>query len=48
VGDIMQVAARWNTAWGDENFDRKYDLDDDGDVDIVDIMRVAARWDETC
>jgi len=48
VVDIMQVAAHWNTEWGDPDFDRKYDLDDDGDVDIVDIMRVAARWDERC
>jgi len=48
VGDIMQVAARWNTEWGDAGYDRKYDLDNDGDVDIVDIMRVAARWDERC
>lgn len=48
VGDIMQVAARWNTRWGDPLFDRRYDLDDDGDVDIVDIMRVAARWEEVC
>ncbi len=48
VGDIMQVAAHWNTEWGDAGFDRKYDLDDDGDVDVVDIMRVAARWDEEC
>ncbi len=48
VADIMQVAAHWNTEWGDPDFDRKYDLDDDGDTDIVDIMRVAARWDESC
>lgn len=48
VVDIMQVAARWNTRWGDPSFDRKYDLDDDGNIDIVDIMRVAAHWDEIC
>jgi len=48
VADIMQVAARWDTEWGDAGFDRKYDLDDDGDIDIVDIMHVAARWDEVC
>ena len=48
VGDVMQVAAHWDTQWGDANFDRKYDLDDDGDVDIVDVMWVAGRWEEVC
>ena len=48
VGDVMQVAAHWDTEWGDANFDRKYDLDDDGDVDIVDVMWVAGRWEEVC
>jgi hypothetical protein len=48
VGDIMQVAAHWNTYWGDALFDRKYDLDDDGDVDIVDVMQVATRWEDVC
>jgi len=48
VGDIMQVAARWDTEWGDAGFDRKYDLDDDGEITVVDIMRVATQWRETC
>ena len=48
VADVMQVAAHWDTEWGDANFDRKYDLDDDGDVDIVDVMWVAGRWEEVC
>ena len=48
VADVMQVAAHWDTQWGDANFDRKYDLDDDGDVDIVDVMWVAGRWEEVC
>ena len=48
VGDIMQVAAHWDTQWGDALFDRKYDLDDDGDVDITDVMWVAVRWEEEC
>ena len=48
VGDIMQVAARWDTEWGDAGFDRKYDLDDDGEITVVDIMRAAAQWGKTC
>jgi hypothetical protein len=33
---------------GDGCYDELYDLDDDGDIDIVDIMLVAAHWGETC
>ena len=33
---------------GDENYDPFYDLDDDGDIDIVDVMLGAAEWGETC
>jgi hypothetical protein len=30
--------ARWNTALGDPLYDPRYDLDGDGDIDVVDIM----------
>jgi RHS repeat-associated protein len=32
----------------DPGWDPLYDLDGDGDIDIVDIMRASARWGETC
>jgi hypothetical protein len=44
----MLVAARWGTHDGDANYDSNYDLDNDGDIDIVDIMEVVAHWGETC
>ena len=31
----------------DECYDTRYDLDSDGDIDVVDIMKVAARWGTT-
>jgi len=44
----MRVAAHWGTQWGDANYDRKYDLDDDGPITVADIMRVATQWRKTC
>jgi hypothetical protein len=48
VVDITQVAIRWDTKWGDTDFDRKYDLDNDGDITVIDIMKVAAQWGNNC
>jgi len=44
----MLVASRWGTAQGDARYDPRYDLDSDGDIDIVDIMAVAIHWGERC
>jgi hypothetical protein len=40
----MAVAADWHNP----DFDPAHDLDNDGDVDIVDIMLVAVHWGKTC
>jgi hypothetical protein len=48
IEDIMLVASRWHCRSGDSCYDERYDLDHDGDIDIVDIMKVAVRWGETC
>jgi hypothetical protein len=48
IGDIMLVAARWDSQVGDGLYDPTYDLDHDGDIDIVDIMCVAVHWGEMC
>jgi len=48
IADIMQVAARWNTKTGDQDYDAQSDLNGDGKIDIVDIMQVAAHWGESC
>jgi hypothetical protein len=42
--DIPHKSRRWNTVLGDQNYDAAYDLDDDGAIDIVDVMLVAAQW----
>jgi len=33
---------------GAECYEALYDLDDDGDIGVVDIMIVAAHWGDTC
>jgi hypothetical protein len=48
VVDIMLVASRWGTHIGDIRYDAAYDQDDDGDIDVGDIMSVAAHWREKC
>lgn len=48
VADIMEVANRWRCRSGDDCYDERYDIDKDGDIDIVDIIKVAAHWGETC
>jgi hypothetical protein len=48
VSDIMKVAANWRCRLGDGCYNENYDLDKDGDIDIVDIMLVAIHWGETC
>lgn len=55
--DIQAVAARWRLTAanpdpdGDPatpNYEARFDLDQDGDIDIADLMRVAGRWGESC
>jgi len=43
--DVMAVAALWHRP---ELYDADYDLDNDGVIDVVDIMLAAARWGESC
>jgi len=48
IVDIQLVAARWNTAEGDPDYDPLYDINQDGRINIVDIQLVAAKWNTTC
>ena len=57
VNDIQQVASRWRTSRENPdpdnnpetpNYDARYDIDQDDDIDIVDVMLVVAHWGETC
>jgi hypothetical protein len=43
ASDQLLEYLRWDT-----DYDPTYDLDSDGDIDIVDIMLVVAHWGETC
>jgi len=43
----MLVAIHWNTFVGDPDYDLIYDIDGDGDIDIMDILLVAVHWGET-
>jgi len=50
VEDIQAVAAHWRQRSTEPGWDdaRQFDLDGDGDIDIVDIMRVTAAWGTAC
>ena len=48
VEDIMLVANCWRCKCEDTCYDSRYDIDDDCDIDIVDIMLVVKHWGETC
>ena len=48
VDDIMQVANLWRCRSGDDCYDEYFDMDKDGDIDVVDIMLVVVHWGETC
>lgn len=48
VEDIQAFAARWRQQDIDLAWDARFDLDEDGDTDIVDIMGAVAAWDTTC
>ncbi|MFQ5593417.1 MAG: hypothetical protein ACE5HA_04645 [Anaerolineae bacterium] len=48
LDDIQATAARWGADSGDPGWDARFDLDGDGDVDVIDVMRVAAAWQTWC
>ena len=57
IADIMEVASRWRLSAANPdpdndpitpNYETRFDLDKDGDIDIVDIMLVVVHWGETC
>jgi hypothetical protein len=48
VGDLMQVAAHWNSQEGDVMYEMAFDLDDDGDIDVADLQIVSVGWNVIC
>jgi hypothetical protein len=48
IRDVMEVVRRWGTVEGDPDYDPRFDMDDDGDIDIVDVQIEAGLWGQTC
>ncbi|MCB0216497.1 MAG: carboxypeptidase regulatory-like domain-containing protein [Caldilineae bacterium] len=48
IRDVMAVVARWGTRVGDPDYDPTFDLDADGDIDIIDVQIEAGLWGKTC
>ena len=48
VSDTMQVASSWLATVGDPNYFLARDVNQDGVIDILDLMFVSARFGATC
>jgi len=47
LADIVAVAQHWHCVAGAACYIAQHDHDNDGDIDIVDVMLIAARWNGT-
>ena len=48
VVDIADVVRRWGASPGDGLYEAKYDLNDDGVIDVTDVQWAAAQWRRSC
>jgi len=48
IVDARLVASRWGAVEGDPDYEPRYDLDDDGDIDLDDLFIVLENWGNTC
>jgi hypothetical protein len=48
IRDVMAVVRRWGAVEGDPDYDPLYDMDADGDIDIVDVQIEAGLWGRRC
>jgi hypothetical protein len=48
VSDVVQVASSWLATFGDPNYVLARDVNQDGVIDILDLMFVSARFGATC
>jgi hypothetical protein len=48
IVDVMAVAGRWGVRRGDDAYDVRYDLNNDGIIDGADVTIVVSHWGETC
>jgi len=44
----MLVVGKYRTKIGNEDYHKLYDIDSDGDVDILDIMKVVGKFGWQC
>lgn len=48
IRDVMAVVLRWGAKEGDPDYAPEFDLDSDGDIDIVDVQIEASLWGRRC
>jgi hypothetical protein len=48
ISDVMAVVMRWGAVEGDPEYEPQFDLDGDGDIDIVDVQIEASLWGKRC
>lgn len=48
LADVQEIAGRWGQTSGTSGWDPRFDLDQDGNVDMTDVMLVAAAWEDAC
>lgn len=46
--DVMALVMRWGAVEGDPDYEAGYDLDSDGNIDIIDIQIEASLWGRRC
>ncbi|MBI3942707.1 MAG: S8 family serine peptidase [Chloroflexi bacterium] len=48
VVDLVAIGRRFGTIIGDSLYDNRFDLDDNGRIDLFDVVRVSTNWGATC
>ncbi len=48
MNDLQLAAAHWRTTPASPNWDARFDVDNDGDVDVIDLQRVAGALGARC
>lgn len=45
--DLALAESHWGLIWGDPEFDSRFDLNGDGEIDLADINQLLAHMGET-
>jgi len=49
IQDLMLMALHWNTEEGEPGYEKRFDIDDDNDIDTADLMLwIALYWNKPC